>query len=83
LKTRPRLGTPAAPRPSNCVIREKGHFFDAPHIDADQLAAIAKFAKDEGKEFWYVFLEKPGRAVIDRIKQAGGKVSWFLDETDR
>lgn len=52
------------------------------HIDSEQLAAIAKFAKNEGKEFWYVFVQKPGQGVIDRIKNAGGKVGWFLDETD-
>lgn len=63
----------------NALVEAK----NTPHIDAGQLQAIAKFAKEEGKEFWYVFLEKPGRAVIDKIKAAGGKVSWFLDETDR
>jgi RHS repeat-associated protein len=51
-------------------------------IDAAQLNTIAKFAKDEGKQLWYVFVKKPGRAVIDRIKKAGGSVGWFLDDTD-
>jgi RHS repeat-associated protein len=52
-------------------------------IKAGQLAAIANYAKREGKDFWYVFLEKPGKSVIEKVKQAGGKVGWFLDETDK
>jgi RHS repeat-associated protein len=63
----------------NAIVEAK----NTPRIDNEQLAAIAEFAKRQGKEFWYVFLEKPGRSAIDKIKQAGGKVSWFLDETDR
>ena len=51
-------------------------------IDEDQLAAIAQGAKERSKDFWYVFVQKPGEATIQKIKDAGGKVGWFLDETD-
>ena len=62
----------------NAIVEAK----NTPRIDADQLSALAEYAKKEQKDLWYVFLQKPGRAVIDAVKNVGGKVAWFLDESD-
>lgn len=55
---------------------------NAMNIDKVQLAKIAARSKEVGKDFWYVFLNKPEQPVIDKIKKAGGNVGWFLDATD-
>lgn len=62
----------------NALIEAK----NALNIDATQLAYIAVKAKELGKDFCYVFLKKTSQWVIDKIKNKGGSVSWFLDESD-
>ena len=49
-------------------------------VDSTQLLRYAEASLESGKGFLYLFLQKPGAAVISRIKTAGGRVGWFLED---
>ena len=49
-------------------------------IDKEQLFYIARYARIQGKEFVYLFLEQPAKSLSSAIEEAGGTVRWLFDK---